>query len=330
MILSKNKKILVTGAGGFIGSHLVERLVNNGAKVTALVRYTSSGKVGWIETFSESLRGKIKIIYGDIRDPDICLSAANGIDYIFHLAAQIAIPFSYIAPRDFLMVNALGTANMLQAARTYGVKKFLHVSTSEVYGTAQYVPIDEKHPQVAQSPYSASKIAADKMVESFHLSFALPTVIVRPFNCYGPRQSARAIIPTIILQALSGKTIKLGNIDTRRDMNFVCDIINGMILACSSDKTIGRMFNISTGKDYSIEEMVDFIANILGKKLEIKTDKKRIRPAKSEVLRLRGDNSLAAKLIGYKLQYDIKSGLKETVAFFEKNMPFYKKEDYQL
>ena len=328
MLPIKGKKILVTGGAGFIGSHLVEELVRQKAIVTVLARYTSSGRAGWLEYFPD--RSKLAIVFGDIRDPDICQAAVDGNDYIFHLAAQIAIPYSYIAPRDFLTVNAIGTANILQAARQQKVKKILHVSTSEVYGTAQYVPIDESHPQVAQSPYAASKIAADKMAESFFRSFGMPIVTVRPFNCYGPRQSARAVIPTIILQALSGSIIKLGNIDTRRDMNYVADIASGMIKAVFTAKTDGKVFNLATGKDYSIEEIVNLTADIMGKNLKIKTDRKRVRPDKSEVQRLQGDSKLARKLIGYKPQYQLREGLIKTIEFFERNMNLYKKEEYQL
>ena len=326
----KNKKILVTGAGGFIGSHLVEKLAGSGAKVTALVRYTSSGKTGWLEYLPPRIKNGITVRFGDIRDPDVCETAIKSNHYIFHLAAQIAIPYSYIAPRDFLSVNGLGTANMLQAARSEGVKKFLHVSTSEVYGTAQYVPIDEKHPQTAQSPYSASKIAADRMVESFHLSFNLPTVTVRPFNTYGPRQSARAVLPTIILQALKGSVVRLGKIYTRRDMNFVGDTVDGMIAAAFSDKTTGQTINLASGEDYSIEELVTIIGDILGKRLTIKRDRRRIRPKKSEVLRLQGDNTLAYELFGFTPSHTIRAGLKKTIHFFEKNIDMYAREDYQL
>ncbi|MCX6829465.1 MAG: SDR family NAD(P)-dependent oxidoreductase [candidate division Zixibacteria bacterium] len=330
MIPVNSKKVLVTGAGGFIGSHLVETLLKQKAEITALVRYTSSGKAGWLEYLPEKAKKSLHIIYGDIRDPDICRKAVEGNEYIFHLAAQIAIPYSYIAPRDFLTVNALGTSNMLAAARQAKIKKFLHVSTSEVYGSAQYVPIDEKHPQVAQSPYSASKIAADKMVESFHLSFGLPTVTIRPFNCYGPRQSGRAIIPTIILQALHGNVIRLGNITTRRDMNYVTDIVDGMIAACFTKATTGKTVNLATGRDYSIEEIVALVGQIMGKKLSIKSERRRIRPDKSEVLRLQGDNHLARKLFRYKPKFQIKNGLIDTIAFYETNRALYKKEDYQL
>jgi len=324
------KNILITGAGGFIGSHLTESLLHDGARVTALVRYTSSGTTGRLESIPAALRGKLKIIHGDIRDPDVCTTAIKGNDLVCHLAAQIAIPYSYLAPRDFVAVNALGTANLLQAARTARVKKFLQVSTSEVYGTAQYVPIDENHPQVAQSPYSASKIAADRIAESFYRSFNLPVVIVRPFNTYGPRQSARAVIPTIILQALRGRTIKLGSIDTRRDLNYVNDTVTGMIGAAFSDKTTGRTINLATGNDYAIDELVEYVAGIIGKKLIIKTEKRRVRPSKSEVRRLQGDCALAKKLYGFKPKYTIMTGLKKTVRYFEKNIDSYPQEDYQL
>jgi NAD dependent epimerase/dehydratase len=328
MLPIKGKKILVTGGAGFIGSHLVEELIRQKAIVTVLARYTSSGRAGWLEYFPD--RDKLSIIFGDIRDPDICQTAVDRNDYIFHLAAQIAIPYSYIAPRDFLTVNAIGTANILQAARQQKVKKILHVSTSEAYGTAQYVPIDESHPQVAQSPYAASKIAADKMAESFFHSFGMPIVTVRPFNCYGPRQSARAVIPTIILQALKGNIIKLGNIETRRDMNYVADIASGMIKAVFTANTDGKVFNLATGKDYSIEEIVNLTADILGRNLKIKADRKRIRPDNSEVRRLQGDSKLAKKLIGYNSQYQLRDGLIKTIEFFERNIDLYKKEEYQL
>nr|MBN2278512.1 GDP-mannose 4,6-dehydratase [candidate division Zixibacteria bacterium] len=326
----KGKKILVTGAGGFIGSHLTETLLRQRAKVTALLRYTSQGRTGWLEQLPERLKTKINIVFGDIRDPDICQRAVNGNTHVFHLAAQIAIPYSYIAPRDFTAVNVMGTANLLQAARESGVKKFLQVSTSEVYGTARYVPIDENHPQTAQSPYSASKIAADKLAQSFHLSFGLPTVTVRPFNCYGPRQSARAIIPTIILQALRGRTVRLGNTDSRRDMNYVSDITDGMIAAAFTDKTTGVVLNLATGTDYSIGEIVDLVGNILNKRLIIKSERKRIRPKNSEVWRLQGDNRLAARLIGYKPKFALLLGMKKTIEFFENHLAMYDREDYQL
>lgn len=330
MISIKGKKILVTGAAGFIGSHLTEMLLDANANVTALARYTSGGKAGWLDHLRPTLRKRLKVVYGDIRDPDVCRMAAGGNNFVFHLAAQIAIPHSYIAPRDFLNVNALGTANMLQAAREAGDTKFLHVSTSEVYGSARYVPIDENHPQVAQSPYSASKIAADKIAQSFHMSFDFPVVTVRPFNCFGPRQSARAVIPTIILQALRSRVIKLGNIDTRRDMNYVADIVRGMVAACFSNRTSGMTLNLATGKDYSIRDMVGVVSDILGKNLTIKTEKRRRRPDKSEVQRLMGDSSLARKTIDYYSITTIRAALRKTIAFYEKHLDLYPREDYQL
>jgi NAD dependent epimerase/dehydratase len=326
----KGRKTLITGAAGFIGSHLAETLLKDRAHVTALVRYTSSGKAGWLDHLPPALRKRLKVVYGDIRDPDICKMAIDGSDFVFHLAAQIAIPYSYIAPRDFFNVNVLGTANMLQAAREAGVRKFLHVSTSEVYGSAQYVPIDENHPQVAQSPYSASKIAADKIAESFHLSFDFPVVTVRPFNCFGPRQSARAVVPTIVLQALRGRTVKLGNVDTRRDMNYVTDIVSGMIAACFGAGSSGLTLNLATGEDYTIRDMVGIVSDILGKNLIIKTEKRRKRPRKSEVQRLVGDSNLAQKIIGYGPSLTLKAGLKKTISFFEKNLNLYPREDYRL
>lgn len=329
MVSIKGRKVLITGAGGFIGSHLTEKLLKSDVRVTALIRYTSSGKTGWLNYLAPGLRKRLKLVYGDIRDPDICGEAVKGNDYLFHLAAQIAIPYSYIAPRDFLMVNGPGTANMLQAAREFNIRKFVHVSTSEVYGSAQYVPIDERHPQVAQSPYSASKIAADKIAQSFHLSFNLPVVTVRPFNCFGPRQSARAIVPTIILQALQGRMIKLGNIHTRRDMNYVADIVDGMIAACFSDRTAGLTLNLATGRDFSIEEIVGMVGDILGKSLTVKAEKRRIRPKKSEVQRLVGDSRLAARTMGYKPRHTITAGLTKTIQFYRKNMEMFRREDYQ-
>ena len=330
MISIKGKKILVTGAAGFIGSHLTEMLLDADANVTALARYTSSGKAGWLDYLRPALRKRLKVVFGDIRDPDICRTAVGKNGFVFHLAAQIAIPYSYIAPRDFLNVNALGTANMLQASREAGVTKFLHVSTSEVYGSARYVPIDENHPQVAQSPYSASKIAADKIAQSFYLSYDSPVVTVRPFNCFGPRQSARAVMPTIVLQALKGHVIKLGNVDTRRDMNFVADVARGMMAACLSDRTSGMTLNLATGKDYSIKDMVGLVSDILGKNLSIKTEKRRRRPNKSEVQRLMGDSSLARKTIDYYSITTFRAALRKTIAFYEKHLDMYRQEDYQL
>lgn len=328
--MSGQKKILVTGAGGFIGSHLTEKLVRSGAEVTALVRYTSGGTAGFIDRFDQKLKSKINIIYGDIRNRDDVNRAMVKNEIVFHLAAQIAIPYSYLAPGDFLDVNAGGTLNVLTAARILKIKRIVLMSTSEVYGSARYIPIDENHPQVAQSPYSASKIAADKLAESFYLSFKTPVVIARAFNTYGPRQSARAVIPTIILQALRGKTVKLGNIETRRDLNFVEDTADALIKIGLSRKGAGEQFNICTGTDHSIADLVDLVGDILGKKLIIKTESRRIRPKDSEVDQLLGDGTKGEKLFGLGKKTNLKSGLTKTITWFEKQLETLKKEDYQL
>ncbi len=326
----QGRKILVTGAGGFIGSHVAEYLLNTGADVTAFLRYTSTGSTGHLAAIDPKLQRRLSLVYGDIRNRDDVVRAVAGNSIIIHLAAQIAIPYSYISPADFLNVNATGTINILAAGREAKVRRIVHLSTSEVYGSAQYVPIDEKHPLVAQSPYAASKIAADKIAESFHRSFGTPVVIARPFNTYGPRQSARAVIPTIILQALRGKTVKLGNVDARRDLNFVADTAAALAKMALSAKGAGEQYNIATGKDYSIGELVDFVADILGKDLTIKTDRRRIRPRKSEVVRLQGNGSRAAKTFAIGRRTDIKSGLKKTIAYFEANIDSFAKEDYQV
>ncbi len=326
----QGKKILITGAGGFIGSHVTEYLLDAGADVTAFLRYTSTGAIGRLAELKPSARRRLSLVYGDIRNRDDVVRAVSGRDIIIHLAAQIAIPYSYISPADFLNVNATGTMNIIAAGREAKVRRIVHLSTSEVYGSAQYVPIDEKHPLVAQSPYAASKIAADKVAESFHRSFGIPVVIARPFNAYGPRQSARAVIPTIILQALRGKTIKLGNTDTRRDLNFVGDTASALAKMALSSKGAGEHFNIATGRDYSIAQLVEFVADILGKNLAIKTDRRRIRPRGSEVTRLRGDGSRAARTFKFGRRTDIRSGLKKTIAYYEANIDTFSDEDYQI
>jgi len=324
------KKILITGAGGFIGSHLTERLLDSGATVTAFVRYTSTGTAGFLDHLEADKRRKLNLIFGDIRDRDDGRRAVAGQDIVIHLAAQIAIPYSYIAPADFVSVNVNGTLNILSAARDLEVKRVIQLSTSEVYGSAQYVPIDEKHPLTAQSPYAASKIAADKLAESFFRSFGLPVVIVRPFNTYGPRQSPRAFIPTIILQALRGRIIKLGNIDTRRDLNFVGDTAGALAKIAVSPRGVGGQFNIASGKDFTIAEVVEMVGDILGKKLTIKTDRRRVRPRNSEVMRLLGDGSAADNTFRLGRRTDLKTGLKQTVAYFESYIDKFAKEDYRL
>lgn len=327
---AKDKKILVTGAGGFIGSHVTELLVKTGAKVTAFARYTSTGKAGYLDEIFIPDKRRLKIVLGDIRSFEDVKRAVGKNEFIINLAAQIAIPYSYISPGDFLNVNTVGTLNILNAAREKNVKRIVQLSTSEVYGSAQYLPIDEKHPQVAQSPYAASKIASDKLAESFHRSYNLPVVIARPFNTYGPRQSARAVIPTIIIQALRGKIVFLGNIHTRRDLNFVGDTAAALIKMALSSKSNGGQFNICSGKDYSVKEIVEQVGNILGKKLIIKTDKRRVRPKKSEVDRLLGDGRKATKTFRLAKSIDISKGLEKAIDYFETNIEKLSKEDYQL
>ena len=323
-------KILVTGAGGFIGSHVVDQLLAKDIRTTAFVRYTSTGAAGFLDSLPEAAKKKLTIIHGDIRNRDDVFRAAKGNDVIIHLAAQIAIPYSYLAPDDYLAVNTGGTLNVLHAVTDLKMKRLIQLSTSEVYGSAQYVPIDEKHPLTAQSPYSASKIAADKLAESFYCAFGTPVVTARPFNTFGPRQSPRAVIPTIILQALRGSTIKLGNADTRRDMNFVEDTAAGLVKMALSSKGTGEQFNLCGGNDISIREIVSLVGDILGKKLTIKSDHRRVRPSNSEVTRLMGDGSKADKLFKLGKRIDIKAGLSKTIDYFEARLDSIQKEDYQL
>ena len=329
MTRGRHKTILVTGAGGFIGSHVAERLLCQGHRVTAFVRYTSTGNAGYLDGLDRRLTKNLTVVHGDIRNRDDIRRAASGTEIIIHLAAQIAIPYSYLSPGDFVEVNTVGTLNVLAAAREMPCRRIVHLSTSEVYGTAQYLPIDEKHPLTAQSPYAASKIAADKIVESFHRSFGLPAVIARPFNTYGPRQSPRAVIPTIIIQALRGTTIRLGNVEPRRDLSFVEDTADALVKIALSQKGIGGQFNIASGKDYTIAEVVEIIADLLGKRLTIRTERRRVRPRSSEVAHLLGDRSLAAKTFRLKTPTLLRDGLARTLSWFEANFDSIKREDYQ-
>jgi len=323
------KRVLVTGAGGFIGSHLAEQLARLGAKTRALVRYTSTGSWGWLD--ESELKPDIEVVAGDLRDRDSVRRALDGVEQVFHLGALIAIPYSYHAPDSYVQTNALGTLNVLQGARDAGVERVVHTSTSEVYGTAQYVPIDEKHPLVGQSPYSATKIAADKLAESFHLSFALPVVTVRPFNTYGPRQSARAVIPTIITQCLTGDTVRLGNLAPTRDLMYVSDTVEGFLCAAQADEAaIGQTVNLGTGTGISIGDLAKKIASLTGKAVRIESDGERVRPAASEVDRLVADNRLAQKLIGWKPQVSLDDGLRQTIPWVEKNLSRFRPDTYQL
>ena len=327
------KRILVTGADGFIGSHLIEDLLKSGYQVKAFVYYNSFNSWGWIDTFPKHIKDEIEIFTGDIRDPNGVKTAVENCDIVFHLAALIGIPFSYHSPDSYVDTNIKGTLNILQAARQLKTERVLVTSTSEVYGTAQYVPIDENHPHQGQSPYSASKIGADRIAESFYCSFNLPVTIVRPFNTYGPRQSARAIIPTIIIQLINNfKKIKLGNLSPTRDFVYVKDVVNGFIEIAKSNKTIGEEINIATQSEISIEDLAKEIINQINPKAEIVCDKERIRPEKSEVERLYGSNEKIMKLTNWKPKYSISKGLKETIKWFSKkeNITQYKADIYNV
>lgn len=324
------KKVVVTGADGFIGSHLVELLLKEGYCVKALSYYNSFNYWGWIDKLKDP---NLEIVTGDIRDPNFCRLLTKGADIIFHLAALIAIPYSYVAPDSYVDTNIRGTLNICQAARENMVGKLLITSTSEVYGTAQYVPISESHPKQPQSPYSATKIAADAMALSFYYSFDLPVVIVRPFNTYGPRQSLRAIIPTIITQIANGKKcIKVGDLTPTRDFNYVKDTCRGFLELSKCDKAIGKEINICSNTEISMENVLCLINDIMGKQVVFQEDELRIRPKKSEVFRLYGDNSLIRSLINYTPQFTLKDGLKETITWFcdKKNLSSYKCDIYNL
>ena len=329
----KNKKILVTGADGFIGSHLIEELVRRGHDVRAFVFYNSFNSWGWLDTLPKKALTNIDIFAGDIRDPNGVRKAMKDIDIVFHLAALIAIPFSYHSPDSYVDTNVKGTLNVLQAARDSNCSKVLITSTSEVYGTAQYVPIDEKHPFQGQSPYSATKIGADRIAESFYRSFNTPVTIVRPFNTYGPRQSARAVIPTIITQLLNGeKKIKLGSIHPTRDFNFVKDTAAGFIAIAETPKTIGEEINIASQKEIAIGQIAVEIINQINPKAKIVSDDMRLRPEKSEVERLLGSNEKIRKLTGWQPKYTLKQGLKETIEWFrdKENLRQYKSDIYNV
>jgi NAD dependent epimerase/dehydratase len=324
-------KILVTGAGGFIGSHLTEELVRQGEEVRAFVRYNSRDEKGLLEDLPKELQSQIEVIPGDLKDPDGVRKAVKGCEKIFHLGALIAIPYSYVHPFNFVQTNIIGTANLLNACLGEGtLERVIHTSTSEVYGTAQYIPIDEKHPLQAQSPYAASKIAADKLVESYYFSFGLPVATIRPFNTFGPRQSLRAIIPTIISQAIEDKKIRLGNTMPRRDFLFVKDTVRGFIQLGKCEEAVGKVVNIGAGMDISIEELVKKILGLMGKQGEIEVEDRRIRPEKSEVMQLLSDTRLAQKLFQWAPRYTLEDGLKETIEWFRKNLSRFKVGSYPL
>ena len=335
--IGKDAQILVTGADGFIGSHLTEALVREGYKVRAFVYYNSFNSWGWLDQCAPDVKGKFEVFSGDIRDPHGVKEAMKDCSAVLHLAALIAIPFSYHSPDTYVDTNIKGTLNVLQAARELGVKRIIHTSTSEVYGTAQYVPIDEKHPLQGQSPYSASKIGADQLAYSFYSSFNLPVVTIRPFNTYGPRQSARAVIPTIITQVAKGKKeIELGATSPTRDFNYISDTVSGFVKALQSDRGIGEVINLGSNFEVSINQIANLIAKTFNTEIEIVTKLERLRPDNSEVDRLWADNSKAKQLFNWSPSYTqlqgLEKGIKETVNWFQNssNLDSYKSEIYNI
>lgn len=322
------KKVLVTGAGGFIGSHLAEALVHAGASTRALVHYNAMGNIGWLAT-SDS-RNDIEIVPGDICDQDSVRDAVRGTEVVFHLAALIAIPYSYRAPGSYVRTNIEGTLNVLQAVRDLGVGRLVHTSTSEVYGTAQYVPIDENHPLQGQSPYAASKIGADKLAEAFHCSFDLPVVTVRPFNTFGPRQSARAVIPTIITQHLSRDVVRLGSLTSTRDLNFVANTVDGFMRAALAPKAIGTVINLGSGREISIGDLVQLIGRLTGGGIRVEVERQRLRPEKSEVERLLADSTRARTLLGWESLVSLEDGLSLTIDWIRLNLDRYQAGTYIL
>jgi dTDP-glucose 4,6-dehydratase len=322
------QRILITGAAGFIGSHLTELFVREGFAVRAFVHYNSNGRWENLEFLPDNIQKEVEIVPGDIADGRSVAQAIAGCDWVFHLAALIGIPYSYVAPTSYVQTNVVGTLNVLDACRDHKVERLIHTSTSETYGSAQYVPIDEKHPSVGQSPYSATKIGADKLAESYWLSFGTPVTTVRPFNTYGPRQSQRAIIPTIITQALNGGRLKLGNIEPVRDLTYVTDTATAFLAAARSDRAAGEVINLGLGTGYSVEELVTRVGAILGRELEVEQEASRVRPEGSEVVRLISDNRKALSLLGWKPQVDLNAGLAATVEHIRKHPELYTLRGY--
>jgi dTDP-glucose 4,6-dehydratase len=325
------RKALVTGAGGFIGSHLVERLVTDGWEVRALLRYNSRSARGNLDLLPAETLEQVDIMWGDLRDADVVRRAIEDREYVFHLGALIAIPYSYVNPTDFVKTNVEGTANVLNAARDNdNIERVVVTSTSEVYGTAQYVPIDEKHPMQGQSPYSASKIGADHLAESYYRSFDVPVGILRPFNTYGPRQSMRAIIPTIITQLLARDTVELGNLDPRRDLLYVEDTADGFVSMAVNDIPFGEPINVATGEDISIGELFEMLKELTGSDAELVTDHKRVRPEKSEVMRLCGDATKAQETMGWTPNHTLREGLEKTIDFVREHLASFRADEYHI
>jgi dTDP-glucose 4,6-dehydratase len=324
------RSVLVTGAGGFIGGHLVEQLVDEGAEVRAFVHYNSRNEHGTLDWLDPAVVKNVDVVLGELRDIESVGKAVEGCEVVLHLGAHIAIPYSYVNPRDFFEVNVLGTLNVAQAAVRYGVERLVHTSTSEVYGSAQTIPITEQHVLEPQSPYAASKLGADKLIDSWHRSFDLPSTTLRPFNTYGPRQSARAIIPTIISQALVSSTLQLGSLDPRRDLTYVKDTAAGFIAAATAPLAVGRTIQLGTENDVSIGDLVEMVATILGKELVVETDPARVRPPKSEVQRLISSPALASELLGWEPKTSLDDGLAQTVAWIEQNSGRYRSGEYVI
>lgn len=324
----RGKRVLVTGAGGFIGSHLTERLVELGATTRALVHYNALGSWGWLD--QSPVRDDVTVVVGDVRDRDGLREAMNSVEIVYHLAALVGIPYSYRVPSSYIQTNIVGALNVLQVAREFGVGRVVHTSTSEVYGTARYVPIDEGHPLQAQSPYAASKIGADKMAEAFRRSFDLPVVTVRPFNTFGPRQSERAVLPTILRQCLAGGTVRLGNLRPTRDLNFVANIVDGFILAGSVTGAVGQTINLGSGREISIQDLAELVAGILGRPINIETDKERVRPAGSEVERLLADNTLARTVLGWEPTVDLGDGVRRTLEWVATHSERFRNATYAI
>jgi dTDP-glucose 4,6-dehydratase len=326
----RGREVLVTGAGGFIASHLVEALIRNGAQVRAFVRYNSRGDPGLLSLLPPEMYEQLEIIAGDLRDLPAVQSAMRGITHVFHLGALIAIPYSYVHPAEVVESNVIGTLNILLAGRETGVERIIHTSTSEVYGTALRVPIAEDHPLQGQSPYSASKIGADKLAESFYRSFDLPVVTLRPFNTYGPRQSSRAVIPTIITQVLTQNKLRLGNLDARRDLTYVSDTVAGFLRVAETPGVEGETFNLGTGSEVRVGDLAEEIIALIGRPVEIVLDAARLRPEKSEVQRLLSDNRLARERLGWEPAVGLRQGLKETIAWIKAHLDLYRPSRYQV
>ena len=324
----KNKNILITGAGGFIGSHLTELMVKEAQSVKAFIHYNSRNDIGLLNNLDKEVLKSIEIISSDITDSNSVYKAMKHVDIVFHLAALIGIPYSYYSPSSYVQTNINGTLNILNSARELGTEKIVHTSTSEVYGTAIYTPIDEKHPLQAQSPYSATKMAADKLAESYYLSFNIPVTTIRPFNTFGPRQSLRAVIPTIITQALQGDTIKLGNTSTVRDFNYVKDTTRGFYEIARGNDTCGRVINIGSGSGVTINQVIEIVSKILNKEFNVICENERTRPEKSEVYTLICDSTKAKELLNLKQQYTLEDGLKETIEWFKANIDNFKTDQY--